>query len=130
MKRWAVCKFGDYEADGSRVPKLILYTNNLRVWSRPGLGWCLGQFATGDLTAIKDDADIHVLPDISFDLKLSAIPTTTRQNMLAKLQAAGFSTSGIKLTSSFRELLVDLLKQIQPALDSVEQGDVADVAGQ
>ncbi len=25
---------------------------------------------------------------------------------------------------------LDLLKQIQPALDSVEQGDVADVAGQ
>lgn len=126
MKRWFIARMGDYENDGGLTPAAIKYPCNLRIWSKPGFGWCFGQLAAADLTGINADPDVYVLPDGALDMLVSAIPAGVRTTMTNKLQAAGFATSAIKNTWSLRQVLVYLLQQLQPALSTVEQGDVQD----
>ncbi len=127
MKRWAIARMGDYDGDGALTPAFNRHPCNSRIWSKPGFGWCIGQIAASNLTAINADPDIFVIPDGAMDNALSSFPVATRNNMQTKLTAAGFSYAGVKGTWTVRQLLVFLAKQLQPALDSVEAGDVRDI---
>lgn len=127
MKRWAICKVGDYENDGTLVPKFNLYNCNSRIWTKAGFGWCIGQIAAPSLTEIGADPDIFVLPDGAMDNALSSFPVAVRNKMQSKLTAAGFSFTGAKTTWTLRQLLIFLAQQLQPGLDAVEQGDVRDI---
>lgn len=127
MKRWAICRIGDYENDGTLVPKFNVYSCNSRIWTKAGFGWCIGQIAAPSLTEINADPDIFVLPDGAMDNALSSFPVAVRNTMQNKLTAAGFSFAGVKTTWTLRQLLIFLAQQLQPALDSVEQGDVRDI---
>lgn len=127
MKRWAVCRVGDYEGDGAIVPKFNVHNCNSRIWAKQGFGWCLGQIAAADLTAINADPDIFVLPDATLDMPLSTFSTAVRNNVRNKLSAAGFTISAIQNAWTIRQVFVYILQQLQPALGTVEQGDVADL---
>lgn len=142
MKRWMVCRMGDYENEGTRVPATNKYkpdgtlrvdllndpTAPSRVWSKPGFNWCFGQVAAGDMTAMQADPDIIILPDATLDAAFSSLPLAVRNAAITRVTNAGFDTSAIKSVWTIRQILLHLLKQLQPALNSVEQGDVADVA--
>jgi hypothetical protein len=127
MKRWFIARMGDYEGDGSRVPATNKYPCNTRIWSHPTKNWCLGQLAIADLTQAQADPDIFIIPDAALDNAVSTIPTQVRNTMLTRLQNAGFETAGIKTVWTIRQVLIYLMQQIQPALNSVEQGDVKDI---
>lgn len=127
MKRWFIARVGDYEGDGALVPKVNLYECNSRVWSKAGFGWCFGQLAAKDLTPLQADPDIFLIPDGAMDNAISTFPVAVRNNMKTKLEAAGFLFTGVKTTWTVRQLLVYLLKQLQPTLDTVESGDVRDI---
>lgn len=143
MKRWCICKLGDYENEGARVPALNKYLPNgslradllndpvapSRVWSKPGFNWAFGQVSASNLTAMQADPDIYILPDGALDMSVGSIPSGTRTTMRNRLEAAGFTFTDVKTTWTVRQLLVYILRQIQPAMDTVEQGDVADVTG-
>jgi len=63
------------------------------------------------------------------DNAISTFPVAVRNNMKTKLEAAGFLFTAVKTTWTVRQLLVYLMKQLQPGLDSVESGDVRDIEG-
>jgi len=127
MKRWVIARMGDYENDGGNSPAFAKYTDNYRLWSKPGFSWCFGQIAAPSLTEITADPEIFVLPDGAMDNALSSFPAAVRNNMQVKLTAAGFSFTGVKTTWTLRQLLVFLVQQLQPEIGSVEQGDVRDI---
>ena len=127
MKRWAIARMGDYEGDGSSIPKFNLYTDSSRIWSKPGLGFCFGQIAAKDLTGMQNDPDIYILPDGAMDMSVGSIPISVRTTMKSRMEAAGFVYTGIKTSWTVRQMLQFLKDQIQPG--SVEAGDVRDVEG-
>lgn len=129
MKRWAICRLGDYENDGTLVPKFSVYHCNFRIWSKAGLNWCFGQIGSNQIAAMQADPDIFILPDASLDMAWSAVPAGTRNAVTNKLSSAGLSTVDWKANWSIRQCLVNLLKQIQPALTTIEDSDVADQEG-
>lgn len=126
MKRWAICRLGDYESDGSLVPKLNLYTETSRIWSKEGFGWCFAQLAAADLTAMQADQDIYILPDGAMDMSVGSIPAGIRTTMRTRLEAAGFIFTDVKTSWTVRQLLTYLVRQLQPTIN-VEAGDVPDV---
>lgn len=126
MKRWFIARMGDYENDGTNVPKTNLYPAvNTRTWTRPGFGFCLGQLAATSLTALQADPDIKLIPDAALDNALSSIPKTTRDAMVVQLTAGGFDVSAVRTTWSVRQLLKHLKLQLQTD-DNIESGDVRD----
>lgn len=141
MKRWFIARMGDYENASTNVPATNKYAPNgtlrsdllndptmpVRTWSRPGFAFCFGQLATSDITAVQADPDVYVLPDGAMDMSVGSIPAQVRQTMRARLEAAGFDFSAVTTQWTVRQVLVYLLQQIQPVLDSVETGDVPDV---
>ena len=127
MKRWAICRVGDCENDGTLVPKFNVYNCNSRIWTKAGFGWCIGQIAAPSLTAINADPDIYIIPDGAMDNAISTFPVATRNAMKTRLEAAGFEFASVKTTWTVRQLLVHLAKQLQPAINSVEDADVRDI---
>jgi hypothetical protein len=142
MKRWFIARMGDYENEGTLVPATLKYRPSgqlradllndpavpSRVWSKPGFGWCFGQLAVADITLLQADPDIYILPDGAMDMSVGSIPAGVRTTMRTRLENAGFVFTDVKTSWTVRQLLVYLLKQIQPPLNTVEQGDVIDVA--
>ena len=129
MKRWFISKMGNYDAEEPdvRCPKIVQYTRSWRAWSANARQWCFGQCAASDFTAIQADPDIYVLPDGAMDMSVGSIPAGVRTTLRTKLEAAGMVFTDVKTSWTVRQLLVYILRQIQPALDSVESCDVADV---
>lgn len=126
MKRWAISKLGDFEGDGSVVPKLNLYTETSRIWTKPGFSWCFGQIASGDLTAMQADPDIYILPDGAMDMSVGSIPLAVRNTLRAKLEAGGFVFTDVRTSWTVRQLLTYVAGQLQPGIN-VEAGDIPDV---
>ena len=134
---------GDYENEGTRVPALNKYRPNgqlradllndpvapSRVWSKLGFSWAFGQVAASNLTAMQADPDIYNLPDGTMDMSAGSIPAGVRTTMRTRLEAAGFVFTDVKTSWTVRQLLQYILRQVQPAINTVESGDVADVAG-
>lgn len=131
MKRWFIARMGFYLAEDPdvRAPAVAKYTNNFRIWnsSQRLPNWCFGQCAAANFATIRADPDIYVLPDGALDMSVGSIPANVRTTMRNRLEAAGFTFTDVKTTWTVRQLLVYLLKQIQPPLDTVEQGDVQDI---
>lgn len=129
MKRWFIARMGAYSPDEPDVtaPKVAQYTPNWRAWSVASRPWCFGQCAAADMTPMQADPDIYILPDGALDMSVGSIPANVRTTMRNRLEAAGFTFTDVKTTWTVRQLLVYLLKQILPPLDSVETGDVADI---
>jgi len=130
MKRWAIARMGDYEGDGAIVPKFNLYPCNSRIWSKQGFNWCFAQIAASDITGLQADPDIYILPDGAMDMSVGSIPAGVRTTMRTRLENAGFSFNDVKTSWTVRQLLVYLVKQIQPLIRTVEQGDVPDIEAQ
>lgn len=126
MKRWFIARLGDYENDGGNVPKINLYTQTSRIWTKPGFGWCFGQLAAGSVTEMQADPDIYILPDGAMDMSVSSIPVTVRNTLRTRLESAGFEFGAVKTVWTVRQLLNYLLQQLQP-IPSVEAGDIPDV---
>lgn len=130
MKRWFIARMVEEEpGSGSYVPKVAAYGANYRVWSKDGFGWGFGQLAARNLTAMQADPDIMIFPDAVLDMTWGSVPSATRTAVRTKLEGAGFVYSGITTGWTIRQILVKLLQQLQPALNSVEQGDVVDIEG-
>lgn len=128
-KRWFIARMGDYENDGSRVPKVAIYPNvNYRLWSRPGFDFCLGQLASNNLDQFSADPDIKLIPDSGLDNELSSLPAAVKNAMQTQLQAGGFNISAVRNAWSVRQLLKHLKLQLQSD-DNIESGDVPDVEG-
>lgn len=123
MKRWFVARMGDYENDGSLVPKTNLYPCNSRTWVKTGMTWCFGQLATDDLSGLSADPDIKLIPEAAMDNMLSTIPAAVRTAMRNNLTAAGFDISAVTNTWTIRQLLKHLRIQLQGS-DDIESGDV------
>ncbi len=86
----------------------------------------LCQIGIQDLTPVQNDPDCHILPDVSFDLVLSNIPSATRTAMKNKLEALGVTNyADVKLTWTIRKFLIWLGRKLQPTMDP-ERGDVSD----
>ena len=117
---------GDYENEGTLVPKTNLYPCNTRIWSSPSIAFCLGQLGASDLTGINADPDIKLIPDAALDNLLTSIPAGVRSAMTVQLENAGFEVSGVKGSWSIRQLLKHLKLQLQ-ADDDIESGDVRDL---
>ena len=128
MKRWFIARMGKYDPDdpNANMPKVAQYTPNWRAWSVGSKPWCFGQLAIADLTAISADAEIKILPDATLDAAWSTIPTSVRNRVKNEMEGAGFVWS-VQNTWTVRQILVYILQQIQPALTSVEVGDVTDI---
>ena len=126
MKRWFIARMGDYENEGTLVPKTNLYPCNTRIWSKAGFAFCLGQLGAADLTAINADPDIRLIPDAALDNTLSTLSAATRNAMRTGLENGGFDISAVTNTWSFRQLLKHLKLQLQSD-DNIESGDVRDL---
>lgn len=139
MKRWFICRRGNYEGDGTVVPKVALYQRNgalitdpatqvslnFRIWTKPAFAWCFGQLAVQNVAELQADPDVYILPDGSMDMSVGAIPANVRTTMRNRLESVGFTFNDVKTTWTVRQLLNYLLQQIQP-LPSVEAGDIRD----
>ncbi len=62
-------------------------------------------------------------------MSVGSIPAGVRTTMRTRLESAGFVFTGVKTSWTVRQLLQYILQQVQPAINTVESGDVADVAG-
>lgn len=122
MKRWAVCKLGDYDGDGSITPALAKYPVSYRIWSHPTKAWCLAHFAAADITAISADADIKLLPDATLDASWGSIPSNVRNTVKNAMESLGF-TFTVQTTWTVRQVLNYVVNQIQSGID-VSLGDV------
>lgn len=118
---------GEFEGAGALVPKFNLYNCNSRTWVKPGFNWCFGQIATSNVAAMDSDPDIYILPDGAMDISVGSIPAGVRNTMRTRLESAGFTFADVKTSWTIRQVLVYLLRQLQPALDTVEAGDVQDI---
>lgn len=142
MKRWVVCTLGDYENDGTRVPKTNLYLAtgeyndtdfslprcHVRLWSKPGFNVGFGQLAIKRVDIMQADPDIILIPDAAMDNALSSIPSNVRTALKARLEGMGLDYSSAKATWTVRRLLIHLKNQvINTVSDSVEDGDVRDI---
>jgi len=127
MKRWAICKLGEYEEPGILMPKVGLYTESRKTWSKSGFVWGVCRFSVGDLTAINADPDIYVLPEGALDMTIINIPSNIRTVIRQKCEAAGFVFSDVKTTWTVRQLLNYLAGQLQPGVDCTVF-DVRDIA--
>jgi hypothetical protein len=126
MKRWFISRVGDYDNEGTIVPKVNVYGCNSRIWTSSALpNWCFGQLASNRVADLQADPDIYVLPDGTMDMAVSAIPSNIRTTLRTRLEAAGLSFADVKLTWTIRQLLNYVAGQIQPSTN-VEAGDVPD----
>lgn len=128
MKRWFIARMGDWDSQGVISPKVSAYEGvRHRSWTANAMPWCFGQLAVADLTPLQADPDIYILPDGALDMSIGSIPASVRTTLRSRLESAGFVFTDVKTNWTVRQMLVYLLRQIQPRLDSVEQGDVQDV---
>ena len=128
MKRWIACKKILVNEGGSEsyAPAVSVHTDNFRCWSKDGINWMICQIGIQDLTPVQADTDCHIIPDVSFDLVLSNIPSATRTAMKNKLEALGVTNyAEVKLTWTIRQFLTWLGQKLQPTMNP-ERGDVAD----
>ena len=79
--------------------------------------WCLVLVATQNHGQLTADQTINALPDFPLDGKVSAIQTSVKNTMLAKLQARGIDTSFINGTDGYREVIRGIGRTIEPAFD-------------
>lgn len=127
MKRWFIARMGDWENNGTLGPKLTVYTNvNYRLWSKPGVAFCLGQLASNNIDQFAGDPDIKLIPDAALDNTISTLSAEMLRNMRDQLIAGRFDVSAVKNTWSFRQLLKHMKRQLQTD-DNIESGDVPDV---
>ena len=125
MKRWAICRMGEWVEPNEVIPRVGLYAAGYRCWSRDGMQWGLCHFAVDDLAAINSDAMIKVLPDATLDAAWSTIPNAVRNQVKSAMEAAG-CTWAVQNTWPVRQVLNYCVTQIQPGID-VTVGDVRDV---
>jgi hypothetical protein len=126
MKRWFIARMGNYDGEGTVVPATNKYVANTRIWSKPGIDFCLGQLGAASLVGINNDPDIKLIPDAALDNLLTTIPAAVRSAMIVNLTEAGFDVSAVKGSWSIRQLLKHLKLQLQTD-DDIESGDVRDL---
>lgn len=127
-KRFAICRLGDFENDGTRVPKLNLYGCESRIWSKPGFDWCFAHVGSRRIAELQADPDIFVLPDAPMDTAVSSIPLAVRTAMRTRLESMGFVFTAVKTTWTIRQLLHYIAQQTQESIN-LESGDVRDQEG-
>lgn len=88
--------------------------------------WVLMQIAAQDMTPINDDPDCIVLPDLTLDTTWGQLPANVRNDVTSRLTGAGFDTADIKTSTTVRQLLNYLGRQIDLNFDC-ERGDVRDL---
>lgn len=136
MKRWFISRMLDDIGDGSRGPKIALYTDTWRQWSQDGAQWCIGQCALRSLaqtrlngtdnTPLRKDPDIKLFPDVLLSLQWQAFGTSARTEIMDFAAAAGFNTQGVIGSMRIKDCLNYLVQQMEPTID-VENGDVQDL---
>jgi hypothetical protein len=129
MKRWYIARMGNYDPDQPDVvcPAVAQYTESFNVWSKKDFAWAFGKCAASNMQPLQDDPDIYILPDAVLDMSWASVPAGTRTTFRNRIEAAGFSYSGTTTGLTIRQVLIKILKQLQPALNSVEDVDIADV---
>lgn len=127
MKRWAICRMvWNAEGDPGWEPAIAKYRANWRIVHKGSPSWVLCQFSTDDITQIGSDTDIKVFPDATLDMQFGSFGPVVRNALLTRLADAGFETSGIKQTTTIREILNLLGRQIDPTFNC-EAGDVPEL---
>ena len=125
MKRWFAARMGDFENDGSSVPKVNLYQCDSRIWSVAGRAWCIGQLGTNKLGRLQADPDIILFPDATLDLEWRTVGNGIRAQFAAAITAAGFDASSIAQGATVRDVIAMFVHQIMPGIN-IEDGDVVD----
>ena len=127
MKLWCVCKVGEYEEPGVRVPKVALYTETRKTWPHPTKLWALCRFSVAEITpALQADPDIYMLPDATLDAAWSTIPNNVRNAVKNAMERAEF-TWAVQNTWTVRQVLNYAVNQLQPGVDCTVF-DVRDIA--
>lgn len=126
MKRWAVCKMREV-APSEWEPAIAAHDCAWRIIHLGLPVWVLCQFAATSITAISNDVNIKILPDLTYDTTWGTLNSAARNKAINELQGAGFTTTGIKTTSTIREVLNYIGQQIDPNFNC-EAGDVKEPA--
>lgn len=126
MKRWGVCKMLEV-SPGEWEPAIAAHQCWWRIIHLGSPTWVICQFGTQSLTTIAADNNIKIFPELTMDSLWSSLNAATRNKAINELQAAGFATSGIKASSTMREVLNYVCQQIDPSAN-VEAGYVRDFA--
>lgn len=82
---------------------------------------CLIEAPAAAHTTISGDARVDILPNIALTALWSTVSAGTRNNVLNRLTARGFSTTGIVTTLTFGQILRLLGRQLEPAFDETRQ---------
>ena len=85
--------------------------------------WALTRVSTANHVAILKDKAVDALPDVSLDLKVSAIGNKERQSAQAILDKHGIGSISVGRSDSYRELIDGIGK----ALDSTFTSNNFDV---
>jgi len=118
MKRWCICRVGEYEEAGVRMPKVGLYTEKRKTYPHPTKEWALCRFGIADLTPVQADPDIYLIPDGALDMTISNIPIAQRNALKNWLEARGFVFTDVKTSWTVRQLINYLAGQLQPGIDA------------
>lgn len=89
----------------------------------PLLPWCLVLVNADDHLPLMADSRMHVLPDVSLALKVSAINAATRTDLLAALAARGLPSSIV----TGAELYCDVIRGIGQVLDAAFNESTFDI---
>lgn len=125
MKRWAICRMGEWDEPGEILPRVALYAKKYRALSVDGLAWALAQFSVNDLTAVNADDMIRLIPDVTLDAAWSTIPSNVRTQVRTAMQNAGFVWAPNN-SWTVRRVINYCAEQIQSGVDFT-QGDVQDI---
>lgn len=130
MKRYYVC---DLIGDGSEENPFRPAVADFPVsWAgsivtgddgRPVHGDCLVIVNTEDHSTLRNAARVTPLPDFPLDGKVSAIQNGTKNAMLSALTARGFDTTAIGNADGYRDALIEIGRQRDPAFN-VDKFDV------
>lgn len=90
----------------------------------PSFPWALCLVNALDHTGILGDSNNDGLPDITLDSQLSVLPANQRNQLINRLNQRGIDMTGINATSTFRQLLERVGKQLDVAF-RVDRFDVS-----
>lgn len=131
MKRYYLCDLvGDGSEDNPYRPAVAdLGYRFSATWStgadgRPSGTWALAIVAAANHTPLRNRPGIDPMPDVSLDIRLSAVQAATRSQMEAAMARRGIPALAGN-ADGYRELIQHIGRKASPAFD-VDAFDVAE----
>lgn len=83
----------------------------------PKFDRCIVVVSGTDMRPFQNKPDIDELPSVELDVKVSAIHTATKNQMIARLNARGFDTAFIGNADGYREVIRTIGQQLEPGFN-------------